>query len=246
MKAFLRENFPKMSVSDLTLAFNSAFNANKTTGQILSTLSNHNIRCYRTTGQLNKGKNTLLNKEQSDFLRQEYVKSPLKIVVTTLNERFDTSFTYKQLRTFVKNHQIKCGRDSKFKPGNVPHHAGTKGLVKPNSGSFRKGHVSCLHPLGSERVNVNGYIEVKVANPNVWDLKHRVIWRERHGEINSKTTIRFKDGDRQNVDIDNLFAVDRSAHAILNNRYRFNEQPIEVKDSVILLAKIDAKLGKLK
>lgn len=46
--AFLRKNFPLLSVPDLTIAFNRRFATNKTPGQIKSTLKKHKIRCGRT------------------------------------------------------------------------------------------------------------------------------------------------------------------------------------------------------
>ena len=34
-------------------------------------------------------------------------------------------------------------------------------------------------PVGSERITVDGFIEIKVADPNKWDLKSRVIYQEK-------------------------------------------------------------------
>lgn len=39
---------------------------------------------------------------------------------------------------------------------------------------FRKGNIPANHkPIGYERINADGYIEVKVAEPNKFRLKHR-------------------------------------------------------------------------
>ncbi len=49
-----------------------------------------------------------------------------------------------------------------------------KGIVFKGSekGWFEKGHISKNHkPIGSERINVAGYIEIKTAEPNKWELR---------------------------------------------------------------------------
>lgn len=245
-KAWLRDNYPKLGIEDLTLAFNAAFGFDKTPGQMKSTLSNHKILCGRGQGALNKGRFTLLSGAQIAFLRKHYKTTELKGVVTEMNAEFNTDITLKQLRAFTRNHEIRSNRCTQFKPNHLPHNAGTKGVVKPNSGSFKKGRPSLNQvSIGSERINVDGYVEIKVADPNKWDLKQRVVWRLHNGDIPTGEMVRFKDGDRKNTDIDNLFIVNRSTNAILNNRYKLNDQPLELKNSIILMAKIDSRLGEL-
>ncbi|MGD6739694.1 HNH endonuclease signature motif containing protein [Photobacterium leiognathi subsp. mandapamensis] len=246
MKVFLRKYYPEMDIETLTKAFNQQFSTSKTPSQIKSTLSNYKIRCGRKTSSIMKGKNRILNNEQVAFLRQTYRKYELKETVERLNANFGTQYTFRQIRSFVKNHQIQCGRTGHFTLGQVPHNAGTKGVMKANKTSFKPGYVRKQLPIGTERINVQGYIEVKVIDPNTWRLKHRVVWEQHYGPLNKDDVVRFRDGNRTNLDIDNLFVVDRTTHAIINNSYKFNDQPNELKDSVILLAKIDAKLGKLK
>lgn len=245
-KAWLRDNYPKLGIEDLALAFRAAFGLDKTVAQMKSTLSNHKIRCNRTTGALNKGRFTLLDNAQIAFLRKHYKTTELADVVTAMNAEFNADITLNQLRAFTRNHAINSGRCTQFKPNHRPHNAGTKGVMKPNSGSFKKGRSSLNQvPVGSERINADGYVEIKIADPSEWDLKQRVVWRLHNGDIPKGEMVRFKDGDRKNTDIDNLFIVNRSTNAILNNRYKLNDQPIELKSSIILMARIDSRLGEL-
>lgn len=37
-------------------------------------------------------------------------------------------------------------------------------------------------PVGSERVNIYGYVEVKVKEPRTWRVKARVLWEQATGE----------------------------------------------------------------
>lgn len=57
-------------------------------------------------------------------------------------------------------------------------------LAKTKATRFKKGHVPKNHkPVGYERITRDGYIEVKTAEPNVFELKHRLVWIEHNGEI---------------------------------------------------------------
>lgn len=82
------------------------------------------------------------------------------------------------------------------------------GLKK--SSSFLKevhiGHVGHNRlPLFSERLTTDGYIKVKVAEPDKWKLKHHIIWEKNNGKIPKGTHVCFKDGNRKNVCIENLY-----------------------------------------
>ncbi|OCH31840.1 hypothetical protein A6D98_09830 [Aliivibrio fischeri] len=184
--------------------------------------------------------------EQAEFIETGYKKWALPELTTRFNHKFGTTKTTSQLRSFTKNHKIKSGRTGCFTKGQKPHNAGTKGLMKANSGSFKKGNKPHNHkPVGSERVNVEGYVEIKTKEPNIWELKHRVNYQQAHGEIPLGHNVRFKDGDRENCDPENLFLVDNHENVLLNQRYKLNHQPTEIKDTLVLLARIDVKTARL-
>ena len=84
-------------------------------------------------------------------------------------------------------------------------------IEKTKATRFRKGHIPKNHkPVGHERITRDGYIEVKTAEPNVFEPKHRLVWVEYNGEIPSGYNIQFKDGNRQNASIENLYMISRS------------------------------------
>jgi hypothetical protein len=72
------------------------------------------------------------------------------------------------------------GRTGCFEKGDKPWNTGTKGVCKPNSGNFKSGQVSWnKKPVGYERIcSKDGYVIVKVAEPNVFKLKHRIVWKK--------------------------------------------------------------------
>lgn len=139
-----------------------------------------------------------------------------------------------------------------FKKGNVPHNKGVKGYVtndekkieRMKATQFKKGHKpENWRPTGSERVNNDGYIEVKTREPNVWELKHRVVWLEHKGEIPKGVNIQFRDGNKRNFDIDNLYAIDRKNQMKQNSYRNYGEEYARL---VQLQGAVKRQINKLK
>ena len=102
-----------------------------------------------------------------------------------------------------------------FKKGHSPINKGKKwdeymsaeGQKNCRRTCFGKGHVPAnKKPIGYERRTVDGYWEVKVAEPNVFKAKHRILWEQHHGPIPRGTNIVFIDGNPENITIGNLRA----------------------------------------
>lgn len=71
------------------------------------------------------------------------------------------------------------------------------------------------NPVGTEIINSDGYIDIIVA-PGKSRLKHHVIWEKEHPPIKPDEVLIFLDGDRQNVNIENLFLAKRNIIVYLN------------------------------
>lgn len=108
-----------------------------------------------------------------------------------------------------------------FKKGNVPASKGKKWdeylskekQERSRQTTFKKGHrPHNTKPVGYESKNSDGYWVVKVAEPNVFKMKHRVLWEQHNGPIPEGTFITFIDGNPDNVTIENLTAVTKSEH----------------------------------
>lgn len=104
---------------------------------------------------------------------------------------------------------------SQFKKGRVSHNKGQKMppevYEKVKATMFKKGNLPANHrKVGSERVNVDGYIEVKVAEPNKWRLKHRNVWEEHNGPIPKGYNIQFKNRISTDCRIENLYILSRA------------------------------------
>ena len=70
---------------------------------------------------------------------------------------------------------------------------------------FRKGNRPWnTKPVGAERLTGSGFIQIKVAQPDHWKLKHLLVWEKVHGPLPENCAIEFIDGDRQNFRLENL------------------------------------------
>lgn len=136
---------------------------------------------------------------------------------------------------------------SRYKKGNIPPNKGKKvsaevyEKMKPHM--FKKGETPLNYrPVGSERVNVEGYVEIKVADPKTWKLKHRVIWEEAHGPIPEGHNIQFKDGNSLNVQLDNLYMISK-ADQLRNENSSVARYPQELRQIIALKGAIKRKIN---
>lgn len=128
------------------------------------------------------------------------------------------------------------GRKYQFSKGAVSANKGRKqseymsweAIERTKATRFKKGQKAWNHkPLGYERVSVDGYIEVKIGEPKTFKLKHRVIWEQHHGKIKKGENVQFKDGNRQNCDINNLYLISRE------EQMKQNSGSINLTDGIV-------------
>lgn len=246
---FLRATYPSMGLADLTRAFNTEFGESKDLGQIHAALKNHKITCGRSRGELTKGRLLAYTHEQAQWLAEQYKSQPVSELVSAFNARFETDKTFGQILAFIKNHKVKSGRTGRFKKGMEPWNAGTKGVMKPNSGSFKKGSTPPNQkPLWSERIcSKDGYVLMKVPEqnphtgaPTRFKHKHLWVWEQEHGPVPEGMVVSFVDGDKLNCDPSNLELLNRSDLAVIN-QLGGNAIPPEFKEAAKLLAKVHSK-----
>lgn len=122
---------------------------------------------------------------------------------------------------------------TQFRKGNTPPNKGKKWdeymskEMQENSRktTFKKGHTPKNHkPVGYQRITVDGYIEVKTQEPNVFKLKHRIIWEEHNGPIPKGYNIQFRDRNPLNCSIENLYMISRSEQMSENTIMRYPEK----------------------
>jgi hypothetical protein len=139
----------------------------------------------------------------------------------------------------VHQNKWKSGRTGCFEKGSKPWNTGTKGVCKPNSGNFKKGQISWnKKPVGYERIcSKDGYVLIKTAEPNVFELKHRVIWEKENGPVPMNQVLAFKNQDKTDCRLDNLILMSRTDMVRYNQSYQKLANP-ENNESCLLMAKV--------
>ena len=115
-------------------------------------------------------------KAQTDFIKKNIKGSKTDELTQMFNSHFGLKLKVSQIRGFIKNHGLKNGLDCRFKPGHIPANKGKKGVGGWEPTQFKKGHKphNC-RPIGTERINGDGYVDVKITASNKWKGKHILI-----------------------------------------------------------------------
>lgn len=173
-------------------------------------------------------------KEVSEYIYQNYKGTGHKAMSNAIYEKFGFKMSHRNVKNFYANHGLHSGLDGRFVKGQKSYNKGLKqtdymtpeGIERSKPTRFQKGQTPANHkPVGSERVNVEGYIEIKVAEPRTWKLKNRVVWEQVNGPIPKGKMVIFLDKNKLNCSIDNLELIDRSTHALMCHKGLYSESP---------------------
>lgn len=173
-------------------------------------------------------------------------------IQSAFEEKFGRCLTYTQIKNFKSNNKIWSGVNTTFKKKHVPANKGKKmsaeQYAKCKGTMFKKGNrPQNYRPVGSERINVDGYIEIKVKDPGTWKLKHRVIWEQYNGKIPKGMLVIFKDNNPLNCTLDNLLSISKDENLKMNrigaNEYTGIEKEV-LLNSIRLKNSIKSKYRK--
>lgn len=136
-----------------------------------------------------------------------------------VNGKFNTNFTPQQILGFKSRLKLKSGYD------------------RSNWNPMHKS-------VGTETLIANGYIMVKVAEPNMWEYKHRLVWEKSNGPIPNNHFLIFLDNNKQNCELQNLAIVDANIHGLMfKNGYYTTDG--ELTKAGISISKILSKIKTL-
>src|SRR5699024_9282075 len=90
-----------------------------------------------------------------------------------------------------------------------------------------------------------GYIVIKVQDegtyPERWKHKHVVVWEKEYGKVPNDHVVSFLDGNKTNIDLDNLVLLHREVLSEMNRNGYFSTNP-DVTRSRIALVNLDKKI----
>ncbi len=110
-----------------------------------------------------------------------------------------------------------------------------------NQTSFKKGHVPHnTKKVGSRKVK-RGYWYVKTDEG--WQLEHRLLWIKHEKSIPAGGIVGFKDGNRSNIAIDNLYLSTRRVNMKQNSN---NHYPSELLTAFKRIKKLEKHIKNAK
>ena len=194
------------------------------------------------------------SEEQKKFIITNNYGKYSKELAEMFNQHFNTNITSKEIAYFRRNHKLKSGLRGQFKKGNVAHNKGKKqieymsqeSIERTKETRFKKGNKpKNYRPIGSERITKDGYIEVKVSDPNKWETKNKIIYKQYFGDIPKGHKVIYADGNKLNNDINNLILVSDNEELIMN-RHKLRTEDIELTKTGYLIAKVIDKTNMVK
>lgn len=229
MDAWLRKRYQEATNSELASEFEKTFGQPISVIQLYSWASSRGIRKlsrFEWTDEMNRFMQEFIPGHTEAEIREAFLS------------RFGIELTESQIGNAKTRLGVKSGTTGgRFEKGMVPKNKGRswdeQGLPPETrermmSTCFKAGNEPANArriPVGSERLSKEGYVEVKVRTMSpvpctnrCWRPKHHLVWEEANGQpVPEGAVIAFADGDKRNIDPENLVAVPRRLWAIINH-----------------------------
>ena len=159
------------------------------------------------------------SKEFEAFVRNNISIYTKEDFLVLLKNKFNVEVTKNDLKCYLRRHKIE-GRYTDYQKNKVR----TKGRC----------------PIGTEK-QTNFGVYVKVAEPNVWEKKTRVMYEKYHNcKLSDDDYILFLNQDRNDFSKENLFKSTNNEQCCLHNWGTFSKNP-ELTKTGILSARLYLK-----
>lgn len=221
--------------------------------QVHAYCQNHGIHYGRLGKKMPEKRIT--TPEMDAFILEHVEGTGHQAMADLVNGRFGTSFTKDQIKAYYARNKLNSGLSGRFQKGQEPPNKGKTWdeFMSPEAQEasrrtcFKKGNIphNGGTPVGELRLRKatkgkpgsHPYYYEKVAQPNVWRLKHRLEWEKHNGEIPPGCMVVFADGDTTNWHIDNLLLETKAQHAI-KNRCHIHGNDVASGEAANLIAEL--------
>lgn len=238
---WVRENVAKYTTREMAEASERETGIVVDYKQILNLKKNNHIASVK----VDHGKQAymLFTAEQEQWIRENVKGKSNTEMAALINERYGMAITRKQIMGWKKNHHITSGLTghfySKENPVKDPHFM--RGRPCTSKAKYKKGNrPHNAVPVGTEVKRDTEYWWVKVAEPNQWRQKHILLWEAANGPIPPGHCLKFLDGNRDNVCLENLQLITKRVNKIMNY-HNLNFTEPEMTKTGILLAQVTVK-----
>lgn len=189
--------------------------------------------------------------EQEEWLRQNYSTGSNDELAAKLGytkAAVDQKASVMRLKKGPEFWEAMRLRDNegRFKKGQIPPNKGKKmspeTYKKVSATFFKPGHLpKNTRPCDgyiTKRSDGYWYIRTRIG---IWRQWHRVLWADHYGNIPRNGIIRFIDGNRDNVTIENLELITMQKNMLNNSIHKL---PEDLKLTVITLKTLNRKIKK--
>ena len=163
-------------------------------------------KCLKVVSKINKTRH-IWTKEEKEYLGEITPGKHYKEILELMNKKFEYTFRLKQIERAIERFGYKTGIDTKFQKCHKPWNE---------------------KEIGSEKVGVDGYIEVKTAKYSRWQLKQRVMYEKYHNvKLTTDDMIIFADQNKLNFEKDNLILISkRKSLTMAKNKLFFKDKEL--------------------
>lgn len=174
--------------------------------------------------------------EQRKFIKCNAPGMGNEKLTNLFNEHFKLVLSLDQIKGFKKNNKISSGLDGRFNKGCTPFNKGKKKYwIGGEKTQFKAGNRPHNYkPIGTERVNGDDYVDIKIEDPNKWKGKHILTWEYHNGPVPKGCVIIFGDGNRRNFDLDNLIMISRKQLSTLNKHGLIQNNAYHTRTGIIM------------
>ena len=190
--------------------------------------------------------------DMESFMKEIIPGHDEHFIRAAFKEKYGITLSRPQIKNFKVSRNIPSGTvGGRFEKGHESHNKGKKmspeQYEKAKATMFHKGNIPVNHrEIGSERMSVDGYVEIKVAEPNKWALKHRILYEKYHNvKLTSNDAIIFLDQDHLNFSKNNLFKLTRAELARYNQDKLYRDNA-DISLSAAAIAKLKVKVFEAK
>ncbi len=200
-------------------------------------------------------RNEPLSDEEIDFILHNYKGIGTKLMARLLTERSGKRRSADQTRKVYSKYHLDCETDGRFKKGVPGWNKGMKieefmsplAIERMKKTQFKKNHVNDnarpLKPIGAKATRSDGYVWVKIGQPNKWREEHRLVWEKANGPLKRYQKLIHIDGNRANNALDNLMTVSNAESLEINRNLGLTDDR-QINLAVINLARIRCKVRK--
>lgn len=246
---FIAKNVEGLTTKELAELVNIKFSTDFTESKMKSYKANHKLKSGTPGGWTSGKASKAFPEEVKTFIYDKYKGVGPTEMTDILNNTFQKDYKVSQLKSYYANHDLNSGISGHFNKGHVPQNKGVKGYHSPGSekGWFKKGSVPHNNlAVGTELFKDDGYMWVKISEPNVWRQKHILIWEAANGPIPKGHLLTFLDVDKSNIVLDNL-ALITMAESLALTRSNLRSVNAEFTKTGILIARLKvARYDKIK